>query len=76
MGQLPVLLVDHPPKFSERGGHFYVDVGVENVPVLAFSPHDLLEGIRAAASVFADWDAKKGDVVRPLDAMCVETEDS
>lgn len=66
MAQRPILLAEHPPEFSVKGGLFYVDVGIADAPLLAYKPHDLLKAIRAAAQLYAAWTNGQGAEVPEL----------
>lgn len=65
----PNLLADDAPEFFERDGHFYVDVGIENAPLLAYSPHLLLKAIERARQAYFGWTAKD-DTVVPACGIC------
>lgn len=58
MSKKPVLLVE-PPVFWEDGGLFYLDLGIEKFPVLAYKPSGLLAATRQAMAVYQDWLARQ-----------------
>lgn len=58
MSKKPVLLVE-PPVFWEDGGLFYLDLGIEKFPVLAYKPSGLYTAIREATTVYRDWLAEQ-----------------
>jgi len=50
-----VLLLEAVPKFSAKGGLFYVDFETEGLPTIALSPHVMLKAIAKARAEYEDW---------------------
>lgn len=55
-----IMLLEHAPKFSAKGGLFYVDFGTEGLPTIALSPHIMLKAIGKARVEYERW-AFSGD---------------
>lgn len=49
------MLLEHAPKFSAKGGLFYVDFGTEGLPTVALSPNIMLKAITKARTEYEHW---------------------
>lgn len=52
-----VTLLERTPKFTARGGMFYIDFGTEGMPLVAVSPAIMLKVIGRARIAFDTWNA-------------------
>lgn len=57
------MLLEHAPKFSAKGGLFYVDFATEGLPTIALSPAVLLKAIARARLAHAEWAVDGANVV-------------
>lgn len=64
MGHRAPLLIEAAPKFSTKGGLFFVDFEIEGMPVIALSPNVMLKAIAKAGDAYADWSQEAGAAIR------------
>jgi hypothetical protein len=68
-----VLLVEVVPEIQAQGGMFYVDFGIDDLPVLAFSPNMFLKGQETTRRAYIKW-AKASSQLATFCAKCEKGE--